>query len=75
MTSNDIWDDGLSTVSQSGDLPGTYITNPDSSFRYENASEDRPQLLYQSSERSNRSLWDDIKKNEWHYLLMYVSNF
>jgi hypothetical protein len=56
------------------ELPGTYITNPDSSFHY-NMADDKPQLLYNSSERSKATLWDKIKQDEWHYLSLYVSNF
>jgi hypothetical protein len=57
------------------ELPGTYITNPDSSFHHDNQVGEKPQLLYQSSQRSNETLWNDVKQNPWHYLLLYVSNF
>jgi hypothetical protein len=67
---DEIWD-----VNPQGELLGTYITNPDSSFNHDGVTVDTPHLLYQSSERSKESLWNDIKKNEWHYLTLYVSNF
>ena len=72
MTSEDVWDDN---PPPGVNLAGTYITNPDSSFRHGDVQEDKPQLLYQSFERAKMTLWDDIKNNEWHYLTMYVSNF
>jgi hypothetical protein len=73
--SDDVWDDSPPPSSNQGELPGTYIANPDSSFRHENVPEDKPQLLYRSSERSQETLWNNIKMNEWHYLSLYVSNF
>ena len=74
-TSDDVWNDSLPPSSDQGELPGTYIANLDFSFPHGNVPEDQPHLLYRSSERSDESLWDDIKKNAWHYLSLYVSNF
>lgn len=71
MSSNDVWDDNLPS-SCGGQLPGLYITNPDSSFEFPNASVDKPQLLYQSSKRSELTLWNHIKENSLYYLTMYV---
>ena len=72
MASNDVWDDN---VNESG-LHGMYIANPDFSSRREDA-DDKPQLLYRSSERLKESMWDAIKENAWHYLSksLYVSNY
>ena len=69
---DEAWIDGV----KEGKLLGTYIANPDSSFRREDA-EDKPQLLYESSDRLKESMWEDIKNNGWHYLSepLYVSNF
>lgn len=60
-----VWNDNPLSSLNLGELPGTYITNP----------EDKPQILYQSSKRSQVTLWDNIKRNEWHYLSLFVSNF
>ena len=69
---DDVWDHTPPSLTL-GELPGTYITNPDFSFRHDKLSEDQPKLLYQSSERSVETLWNDIKGNAWHYLSLYVS--
>jgi hypothetical protein len=74
----DVWDDNLPPSSSQGAprfLNGTYIANPDSSFFLDNISVNKPQLLYQSSERLKVTMWNEIKENEFYYLTLYVSNF
>jgi hypothetical protein len=76
MTSDDVWDDNPpGPPSTWGELPGTYVANPDSSFSNPKLAEDKPHILYRSSERSQETMWNNIKVNEWYYLSLYVSNF
>ena len=74
-TNNNVWDHSLPPSSSLGELPGMYITNPDSSFHHGDISEDKPQLLYQTSQRSAKTLWNHIKEDPWYYLTLYVSHF